>query len=118
LAAIDPGPPYAAGGTALALAGMGQSGEPEDMIDGMGFVAYYGAIAARVGRQTQAAGDEQSNAAVGAAQARSLRDQLSGVSLDEEAVYLIQFQRSYQAIAKMIAVLDTLADSTLQLLGS
>ncbi|MEJ7607202.1 MAG: flagellar basal body rod C-terminal domain-containing protein [Bryobacteraceae bacterium] len=40
------------------------------------------------------------------AQARSLRSEASGVSLDEEAVKLIEFQRAYQASARMVSILD------------
>lgn len=34
------------------------------------------------------------------------RDQISGVSLDEEATQMIMFQRSYQAAARMISTMD------------
>lgn len=35
---------------------------------------------------------------------------LSGVSLDEEAVNMMTFQRSYQASAKVISTIDELLD--------
>jgi flagellar hook-associated protein 1 len=47
------------------------------------------------------------------AQAKSLRDQISGVSLDEEAINVMKFQRAYQAAAQVITVLNNLADTTL-----
>jgi flagellar hook-associated protein 1 FlgK len=46
-------------------------------------------------------------------QARSLREQISGVSLDEEAAKLVEYQRSYQANAKMIQVLSDLTQTLL-----
>lgn len=48
-------------------------------------------------------------------QARSIRERASGVSLEEEAVNLLQFQRSFEAIAKVISVLNEMADATLAL---
>ena len=38
----------------------------------------------------------------------SQREQFSGVSLDEEALMMMQFQRSYQASARLISVIDEL----------
>jgi flagellar hook-associated protein 1 FlgK len=49
-------------------------------------------------------------------QARSMRDQISGVSLDEEAARLVEFQRAYQATARMISILDDLTQVTLDML--
>lgn len=43
------------------------------------------------------------------------RESVSGVSLDEEAVNLIQFQRSYQASAKLVRILDELMEETINL---
>lgn len=43
-------------------------------------------------------------------QLETRRDSLSGVSLDEEMTNMIQFQRAYEANAKMISVLDQLLD--------
>ena len=43
------------------------------------------------------------------------RESISGVSLDEEALNLIKFQRSYEASAKMIKVTDELLQTILNL---
>ena len=51
-----------------------------------------------------------------AAQAKELRQQSSGVSLDEEAALLIEFQRAYQANARFITVLNQLTEETVNLL--
>ena len=116
LAAIDPGPPYAANGVALKLAQVGDPATPENTIDGQSFMACYGTIASRVGSRLSEANTGLNSARDAAAQARSLREQISGVSLDEEAVYLLQFQRAYQATARMISVLNDLTQTTLDLL--
>ena len=41
------------------------------------------------------------------------RDQFSGVSLDEEAIRLMQFQRAYQAAARVISTVDELLQTLL-----
>ncbi|MDA0832595.1 MAG: flagellar hook-associated protein FlgK [Planctomycetota bacterium] len=45
----------------------------------------------------------------------SQREQFSGVSLDEEALMMMQFQRSYQASARLIGVIDELFDVLLNI---
>jgi flagellar hook-associated protein FlgK len=45
-----------------------------------------------------------------------VRDQISGVSLDAEAIKLIEFQRGYQAAARVLAVLSDLTDKTIQMI--
>ena len=41
----------------------------------------------------------------------ALRDQVSGVSLDEEALNMLKFQRAYEANAKFFTVVDSLLDT-------
>jgi len=50
-------------------------------------------------------------------QAQTLRSNVSGVSLDDQASTLIQFQTAYQAVTKMITVLDSLTSSVLSIIG-
>jgi flagellar hook-associated protein FlgK len=49
-------------------------------------------------------------------QAESLRQQISGVSLDTEAESLLQYNRSYDAISKMLGVLNSLSLDIVNLL--
>ena len=46
---------------------------------------------------------------------QSRRDQLSGVSIDEEVTNLIRYQRGYEASARIITVADSLLESLLSL---
>jgi flagellar hook-associated protein FlgK len=48
-------------------------------------------------------------------QAVSTRDQVSGVSLDNEAADLIRYQQAYQAAAKILQISSQLFDSVLQI---
>ncbi len=44
-------------------------------------------------------------------------DSVTGVSLDEEAILLVQFQRSYEANARVIRVIDELLEETMNLVS-
>ncbi len=50
-------------------------------------------------------------------QLQNQRDSLSGVSLDEEAVNVIRYQRAYEASARFISVLNGLTEEILRLVG-
>jgi flagellar hook-associated protein 1 len=116
LAAIAPGPPYVSNGVPLALAAGASPQDDADKIDGSSFAQFYGFLAARAG---SALGDAQSRLAVqqsAVAQTKNLRDQMSGVSLDEEAAILIQFQRAYEANSRLIVILDQLSQDTINIL--
>jgi flagellar hook-associated protein 1 FlgK len=49
-------------------------------------------------------------------QARQFREEIQKVSLDEEAVILMQVQRAYEAAAQMIRVLDEMTQTVLGLI--
>lgn len=48
-------------------------------------------------------------------QLNTAREQVAGVSLDEEAIHLMQFQKAFDASAKVIQVADNLMDTVLNL---
>jgi flagellar hook-associated protein 1 FlgK len=74
----------------------------------------WGQLVYSVGRDSQAASDDQSNRAAVVSQIDSLRDQTSGVSLDEEASNLLKFQRAYEANAKFFQACNQAIDVLLQ----
>ena len=45
------------------------------------------------------------------------RQDTSGVSLDEEATHLIQYQRAYEAAARVISVSDSMLDTLINHTG-
>lgn len=71
----------------------------------------------RVGRDTQAARDEQSSRSELVRQVEALHESVSGVSLDEEAANLLRFQRAYEANARYFRVIDDTLSTLLQLAG-
>jgi flagellar hook-associated protein 1 FlgK len=116
LASIDPGPPPVSNGVPLALSQLATPVAAADKIDGVSFSEYYGQLAGRVGGKLNDAKNNQQVQESLLAQAKSLRDQYSGVSLDEEATILIQFQRAYQANSRFITVLNQLTQDALDIL--
>jgi len=116
LASIQPGSPEVSNGIALQLANLSNPTGATGQINGLSFTEFYGSIAAQVGQQ---ASDAQSQLQVQqqtVAQAQNLRSQISGVSLNEEAAKLVQFQTAYQATAQTVNILDTLTQDTINML--
>lgn len=105
-----------ANGNAILLASLSDANATTGKIDGLGPVAFLSQIAAFVGRESATAADGQTSQQQVAAQARTLRDQVSGVSLDAEAISLIEFQRSYQATARVLTILSDLTQTTIDLI--
>ena len=102
-----------ANGNANQLAAL--ESQPVKALGGMSLTQYFGQITSEIGQENQNATDNQTSQKQVVAQATSLVNQESGVSLDEEAVNVLQFQRAYQAAAQVLTVLNTLADSILNL---
>ena len=50
-------------------------------------------------------------------QLQNQRDSFSGVSLDEEAINLMQYQKAYEATARYIAVMDAVTEDLIRILG-
>lgn len=102
-------------GNALQLASLANS-TASGGIGGQTFLQYFAGIAQYVGNQTATANTNQQSQQQLVTQAESLRDQVSAVSLDAQAVQLTQFQNSYQAVAKLITVLNTLNQTTINMI--
>ena len=115
LAAIDP-VANVSNGVPLALSQLASPVDAADKIDGVSYSEFYGGLAGRVGGQLNDATDQSQVQQSLVAQAQSQRQQASGVSLDEEATILVEFQRAYQATSKFITVLDQLTQTTIDLL--
>ena len=116
LAPIDPGPPEVSNGIALALANMATPTNSADEIGGASFTQYYGNMASQVGSDLNTASQQQEVSQSALAQAQSLRQQQSGVNLDEEAVNLVSFQRAYEANSKLVSVLDQITLDTINMM--
>ncbi|MFN8684547.1 MAG: flagellar hook-associated protein FlgK [Acidobacteriota bacterium] len=86
------------------------------LIENQTFVQYYGLVAGQVGRELAAARDGAALQGDLLSQARELRADLQQVSLDEEATYVLQFQRSYQATAQLFRTINELTETILNIM--
>jgi flagellar hook-associated protein 1 FlgK len=96
-------------GNALALADLGSTAQ----MDGVTFGAFYGNVAGGLGRDVATSQENSDTQQFLLDQSKSLREQTSGVSNDEEATRIMEMQRAYQATAQMITVLNSLTETVL-----
>ena len=75
----------------------------------------FAALLSQVGTRSGALLQQSSTQQASLTQLTTQRDTLSGVSMDEEASHLSQYQRAYQAAAKVLSVLDQLMASAINL---
>jgi flagellar hook-associated protein 1 len=111
IAAATPGAP-GGNGNALAVAALANS----PVVGGYTFAQAYGNLGGQVGSDLSTAQNNSTTDQSLLSQAQSLRQQVSGVSLDSEAVNLMQYERSYDAISKMLGVLTSLTLDVVNLL--
>ncbi len=78
----------------------------------------YAALQFKVGTDTQGALQSVDTQTALLNQVKNLRDSVSGVSLDEEAINLIRFQKAYQASARFISVIDQVTSDMISILGT
>ncbi|HEX3745124.1 MAG TPA: flagellar hook-associated protein FlgK [Bryobacteraceae bacterium] len=105
-----------ANGNANQLANLGNAGNTAGSINGMNLVQYLAQITSDIGAENQTATTNQTTQQQVAAQATSLRNQISGVSLDAQATNVLAFQRAYQASAQVLTVLNSILDTTMNMM--
>jgi flagellar hook-associated protein 1 FlgK len=115
--ALAPADSTTSNGAALALANLGQSTAPADEINGQTILQFLSSTATQVGQQASDAQTGQNLAAQSLAQAQAIQTQISGVSLDAEAVNVMELQKGYQAAGKMVSVIDSLAQTLLDMMA-
>lgn len=79
------------------------------------FASIFGSIVADAGNNVRKAEDALSVQAAILSQATAQREAISGVSLDEEAINLLQYQRAYEAAAKFLKISDEMTQTILAL---
>lgn len=81
------------------------------------FTQAFSQLAYAVGADVDTARAQQQSTQATAAEVEKLRDQVSGVSLDEEAANMLKFQRAYEANAKYFTVIDSALQTLMSLVG-
>jgi flagellar hook-associated protein 1 FlgK len=105
-----------ANGNANQLADLGSAGNTAGNIDGMNLVQFMAQMSSDIGQENQTATTNQTTQQQVVAQATTLRDNVSGVDLDEQATDVLQFQRAYQATAQVLTVLNDMLDTTMNMM--
>jgi len=81
------------------------------------FADYLHLIASSLGEEARNAYKSEESYTAIETSLENRRDEISGVSVDEELVNLVRFQQAYQASAKYISVVNGLVDRLLGVLG-
>ncbi|AEG59486.1 flagellar hook-associated protein FlgK [Desulforamulus ruminis] len=89
----------------------------KDVLGESTFSEYYSYIVTDVGNAAANANSMAANQAAIKQQITSLRDSVSGVSIDEELTKMMQFQYGWQASSRMITVVDQLIDMVINRMG-
>lgn len=90
--------------------------QTEANIGSLTFSQYYNNLITNIGNQVEEASDlyeSQSNIVLSL---QNQRDSVSGVSLDEEMTYLIQYEQSYQAASKLLMTVQDMVDTLLNVI--
>jgi flagellar hook-associated protein 1 FlgK len=111
----------------LAAAGAGEPGgnananrlaqlSNKPAINGLTLSGYYGAMATGLGTQVESVRGRNSSDQQLLLQARTLRQQVSGVSVDQEAAKLLEYQRGFQAVGQVMGILNEMTDTLFTML--
>ncbi len=79
------------------------------------FDDYYGTVVGKVGIETARANSSQQAQSDVVGQISKIRESISGVSLDEETTKMIEFQKTFDASARLIRTADEMMDTVLNL---
>ncbi len=88
-----------------------------NVIDNTTFADYLHRVVSSLGEEANNAYNSEDNFNTLETSLQNRRDEISGVSTDEELVNLIKFQQAYQASAKYISIIDGLVDKLLSSFG-
>lgn len=76
---------------------------------------YYSSLVGKIGIETQRATSAQQSQGDIVSQLKNIRESISGVSLDEETTKMIEFQKSFDASARLVRTADEMMDTVLNL---
>ena len=85
------------------------------VLGGESFSGYYSSIVAEAGTLSSAARDSLEFEQAIMDDLRMRRESVSGVSLDEEAINLVKYQKAFEAGARLIQVTDELLDTLIRI---
>jgi flagellar hook-associated protein 1 FlgK len=111
IAAASAGEGATGNGNAIAMADLSSA----SIVGGQSASSFFAYLLGQIGSATSGASTDNAAQQATLSQLTTQRAALSGVSLDEEAANLTQYQRAYQAAAKVFSVVDSIMASALNL---
>ncbi|HLH40755.1 MAG TPA: flagellar hook-associated protein FlgK [Bryobacteraceae bacterium] len=112
IAAASAGAP---GGNGNAVAMAQLANMPE--INGATFTQFFGNLGSTIGNDVAGAQSDQQQAQAQLTQAQSEVANASGVDLNAEAARLLQYQQNYDAVGKLVSVLDGLTQTLINMVN-
>ncbi len=109
-----PPPPPGDNRNAVTMAGLRNVKIPF-LADGTSIPDYIAGLVGQIGSETKGVDQDLEHQRAVVHYLETRREQVSGVSLDEEMTNLIKFQRGFQAATKMIAIIDGLLEDVINL---
>ncbi|MEW8959046.1 MAG: flagellar hook-associated protein FlgK [Moorella sp. (in: firmicutes)] len=103
------------GSNALAIAQL--QSQIREALNNTTFDDYYKNFTAKLGVDAHEASRMTTNQGVLVDQLTNRKESISGVSLDEEMANMLQYQRAYEASARMITTLDAMLDKIINGMG-
>jgi flagellar hook-associated protein 1 FlgK len=88
------------------------------VINGLSLDAYYNANISTIGADAQTYQSQNTNQQSVVTQLQNLQSSTSGVNLDEELTHMMQYQRAYQAAARVMNTADSMLMDVINGLGS
>jgi flagellar hook-associated protein 1 FlgK len=101
------------GAVAGAIAALGIT--EVDSMNGQSVSEFFTSMVGQIAAESKAAQDNYAAADVVVQTLESERQSISGVSLDEEAIHMIMFQRAFQGASRYVNVVDQMLDEILNL---
>lgn len=99
---------------ALAIAGLRTT--PNAALGGDSLIGSWRSNVQQIGAESSAANSRAQSASLVRANLEAQRSAVSGVSIDEESINLLNYQRQYQGAARFISVVDELTQTLLSIL--
>ncbi len=92
-------------------------GAAQAALGGQSWEGFYTSTITAVGARTETANRDMANADVLVDMAMARRDQVSGVSMDEEMSNMLRFQHAYNASARVLTTIDSALDTIINRMG-
>jgi flagellar hook-associated protein 1 len=103
------------GTNASRLAVLGE--KSSDLLNGTSISGFYTSVAGSVAIDSAGARNDAETTATVLGSLQAQKENISGVSLDEEAIELVKFERAFQGAARFISVVDRLSSELIALVS-